>query len=54
MLGIDFVMFVLLGFVVFVPLQASAKIIAMVVYVVVMILWFIGGLAGWPLHLPVR
>jgi hypothetical protein len=48
------VLFLILGLVLFIPLVENGRLAAMVVFVVIMALWLIGGLAGWNLHLPVK
>ena len=43
----EFVLFVLLGLTVFVPLSERAKTVAMIVYVVLMVLWIAAGATGF-------
>lgn len=50
-IGLEFVLFLILGLVEFVPLTGNGKLVAMIVFVVIMVLWLIGGVAGWNLHL---
>jgi uncharacterized membrane protein YtjA (UPF0391 family) len=52
-MGLDFILFLILGLVVFVPLAGNARLVAMIVFVVIMVLWLVGGFAGWNMHLPV-
>lgn len=50
-MGIEFILFALIGIVLFVPLQGNARTICMVVYVVLMVLWLLGFAFAIPLHL---
>jgi hypothetical protein len=43
----EFILFVLLGLCVFVPLSERAKTVALVVYVVLMVLWLVAGATGY-------
>lgn len=53
-IGLEFVLFLVLGLAVFIPLQPNARIVAMVVFTVIMALWMFAGLAGWNPHLMAR
>jgi len=46
----EFILFLVLGIVVFVPLDGNARIVALVVYSVLMLLWLLGGVGVF--HLP--
>lgn len=52
-IGLEFVLFLIIGLQVYVPFVGNAKLVAMIVYIVIMVLWLIGGFAGWNLRLPV-
>ena len=43
-----FILFLILGLTVFIPLQPGARTVAMVVFVVLMVVWLLQGLGAIP------
>jgi len=43
----EYALFAILGLAVFVPLAGNGKLVAMIVYVVLMVLWLAAGATGW-------
>lgn len=50
----EFVLFLILGLVLFVPLEGNGRLVAMIVFVVLMVLWLVSGVAGWHIPFPSR
>jgi hypothetical protein len=48
----EFTLFFILGLVEFVPLAGNGKLVAMIVFIVLMVLWAVVGFTGYQLPFP--
>lgn len=55
-IGLEFVLFAILGWCVFVspPPGGNGRLVLMILFIILMILWLVAGATGWNLSFPRR
>lgn len=55
-IGLEFVLFAILGWCVFVspPPGGNGRLVLMILFIILMILWLVAGATGWNLSFPHR